>query len=358
METCACPGCDHPGTNKCSACKTTLYCGQICQTADWAQHKEECPGHLRKIGMANLAKAEGFNAANNWPQALRYSDIAAKKLKQLKDRPVEDIDAALNYKFNALNMMNRQREALECAKEWYCMYLTKHTHPPAIIAGFALIESCIHNGEFFDALLYARTSWETITLSRDSHIPDNQRQEFIAKGAHYLAKALHALAHSGGMPEKEKQATGVEAIMLARRALEIHTQLHGAESEEVAEDMNVLASLLDYFNDVDDDEVLRFRVQAKAIFARIQGSLSVNVAAQERNLGAEFDKRARRACAAHDLDREVANYELALPRFREAARIFRAINHVEHAEGTARIIAMVEERLRQVMLISAKATRG
>ena len=27
---------------------------------------------------------------------------------------------------------------------------------------------------------HARTPWETMTLSRDSHIPDNQREEFIA----------------------------------------------------------------------------------------------------------------------------------------------------------------------------------
>ena len=117
METCANPRCDQPGTNKCSACKTTPYCGPICQTADWPHHKEECPGHLRKVGMANLTKAREFHDANNYPQLLHHADLAATKLKQLKDRPVEDIDKAMNFKFNALNMMNRQREALECAKE-------------------------------------------------------------------------------------------------------------------------------------------------------------------------------------------------------------------------------------------------
>ena len=118
METCACPGCDQPGTNRCSACKTTFYCGPKCQTADWPLHKEECPGHLRKIGMANLEKAKGFCGVNNYPQALRYSDLAATKLKQIKDRPVEHIDEAMRCKFNALNMMGRHRDALECTKEW------------------------------------------------------------------------------------------------------------------------------------------------------------------------------------------------------------------------------------------------
>ena len=173
METCANPGCNQPGTNRCSACKATPYCGPICQTADWAHHKEECPGHLLKVIKSNFEKAHGFFIANNWQQTLRYANLLLIKAKQLKDSPVELIDGALSVKFTALNKMSRHSEALECAKEWYCLYLTKHTHPPAIIAGFALIESCIHNGEYFDAVLYARTTWETLTLSRDSHIPDD-----------------------------------------------------------------------------------------------------------------------------------------------------------------------------------------
>ena len=49
------PGCDQPGTKSCSACKTTVYCCIICQTADWFNNKEECPEHLRKVGNAHLA---------------------------------------------------------------------------------------------------------------------------------------------------------------------------------------------------------------------------------------------------------------------------------------------------------------
>ena len=59
-KTCSNPGCNQPGTSACSACKTTNYCGPICQTADWAHHKEECPGHLRKVGKAYLTKATAF----------------------------------------------------------------------------------------------------------------------------------------------------------------------------------------------------------------------------------------------------------------------------------------------------------
>ena len=359
METCACPGCDQPGTHKCSACKTKFYCGPKCQTADWPLHKEECPGLLRKVGMANLSKAQGFHTAQNWPQTLRYSDLAITKLKQLKDCPVEIIDQALNCKFDALNMMGRYREALECAKEWYCLYLTKHTHPPAILAGFALIESCIKNKEYFDAVHYAHTSWETITLSRDSHITDNQREIFIAEGAYHLAKAIKCLARDGGIPSEEMQEAGREAITLARQALEIHSQQCGPESHQVADDMGLLAQVLETFNDVDDDEAIRLYEQAKDIFVRVQGSLSANVAVCEMYLGHAYYNRAKRAHSAYDLDRELANLELALSRFREAARIDRAINRVERADKATQAVVDVEKQLLQVkILIAIAATIG
>ena len=358
MATCSNPGCDQPGINKCSACKTTPYCGPICQTADWPHHKEECPGHLRKIGMAQLEKAKGYHGQRIWPQTFRHADLAATKLKQLKERPVEDIDEALRCKFDALSMMGRHREALECAKEWYCMYPTNHTHSPAIRASFAVIESCMHNKEFFDAALYARTLWETITLSRDSHIPDNQREQFTARGALELARALWQLAANGGMPAEEQHEAGVEAIMLARRALEIHTQMHGIESEKVAGDVSTLAGILDHFNDVDDDEVPRLYEQAIAIYARVQGKLSSNVAVSENNLGAAYHKRAKRAQTANDLDRYVANLELALPHFREAVRIYRAINRVDKADQVASVVVKLEKELRQFVAIRAAAGRG
>ena len=54
--------------------------------------------------------------------------LAAAKLKKMKDRPIEDVDKALNYRYSALLFMDRYRDALECAKEWYCMYPTNHTY--------------------------------------------------------------------------------------------------------------------------------------------------------------------------------------------------------------------------------------
>ena len=58
----------------------------------------------------------------------------------------------------------------------------------------------------------------------------------------------------------------------------------------------------------------------------------------------------------------MANLELALPHLREAARIFRAINHVDKAETALRSIAGAEEHMRRVGIAraaaAATATRG
>ena len=55
----------------------------------------------------------------------------------------------------------------------------------------------------------------------------------------------------------------------------------------------------------------------------------------------------------------MANLELALSHFREAARIYRATNHVEDAETALRDIAETEETIRRVRVArAAVATRG
>ena len=75
LSCCSNSGYDQPGTKQCSACKEEVYCGPICQTADWQHHKEECPGHLRKMGMAHLDEASGFDKDNNHVQALRHAKL-------------------------------------------------------------------------------------------------------------------------------------------------------------------------------------------------------------------------------------------------------------------------------------------
>ena len=356
METCANPGCDQLGTNKCSGCKTTPYCGPICQTDHWTIHKESCDGRLRKMGMAYLEKARFFDRESNWSQLLRYGDLAATKLKQLKDRPIGDISVALSMKCTALGFLGQYREQLECAKEWYCMWNTKPTDKGAICAAFALIQSCLQNKEFVDAHLYANTLWEIINHKHDNKIPDDQRQHYNAQGAYFLAATTLHLAMAGGIPPEEKPKAGQEAIALARRALEIHTQLYGAENDKVATDMGVLAELLEYFNCDDNDEVLRLYEQSTAIHVRVEGNSSVNVAIGEGNLGETYYNRASRAEDASDLDRALANLELALPHYREAARIYCAVGHVEDADDSAQMVDHVEEQLQQIAITKAAAT--
>ena len=361
MATCACPGCDQPGTNLCSACKTTPYCGPICQTADWAHHKEECPGHLRKTGLAHLEKARGFERAYNYLQALRYAELALTKLKLLKDRPLEALDDAYSFKTSSLQFLGRFGEAMENAKERYTMWaMTNIRHPRSIWAAFDLIDCCIHTEEFVDAELFARTAYEIINEKTDNIIPMDERPEILARGAYYLAQATYLLAKAGGIAPEAKQEAGVKAIALAREALELGTQLYGAESDNVAGDLGTLAGMLEFFNDEDDDdEILRLYLQAKAIFARVQGNSSPNVAVNENNLSITYRNRAKRAEAAHDLDRVVANLHLALPHLHEAARIFRTINRVDDANRILRTIGKVEKEIDQVRtLIAAEAVEA
>ena len=185
LATCSNPGCDQLGTKQCSACKTTPYCGPICQTAHWTNHKEECPGHLRKVGMAHLEKAKGFHEQRNWVQQLRYADLALTKLKQLKDRrleTVEIIDDAFQYKCNALQRLGRHTEALEGSKENYTLWAMNHIRNPRMFnAVFALIESCLHNGELEDASLYAHTAHEMVLNDADGIIPFSQRVWFCLR---------------------------------------------------------------------------------------------------------------------------------------------------------------------------------
>ena len=118
--------------------------------------------------------------------------------------------------------------------------------------------------------------------------------------------------------------------------------------------------MLDYFNNVDDDEVLRLYAQANEITSRLEGTMSPNVATGEHNLGNVYNKRAIRAETDNDLDRCIAYLELALPRYIEAARIFKAINHVDSANNFLHNVAEIEENIRQLRITKAAtaANRG
>ena len=312
------------------------------------------------MGMDHLNKANGSYREQNWPQALHHSDLAATKLLQLKDRPLEDISSALELKCIALSLLGRHREELECAKEWYTLWNTKPTDMGAINAIFALIDSCIQNKEYEDAKLYASTVYGIINHKYDNKIPEDQRQPYIADGAYFLASATLRLAQAGGIPAGQKPTAGREAIALLRRALEIHTQLYGTEHNNVADDSCILAEALGYFNDDYNEEVLRLFEQAKTIHSRVYGRSSSNVAVCEGKLGDAYCRRAERAHASNDLDRELANLELSLPHLRGAVRIYRVVGRVDMADSNAQIIVTVEARMRQIAneRSSVAATKG
>ena len=175
-------------------------------------------------------------------------------------------------------------------------------------------------------------------------------------GSYDYSRVTMELAKAGGIPPEEKQKAGEESIVLARQALEIHTQLYGTASIQIASTMRALASSLDYFNDVDDEEVLCLFEQAMVIYRRVEGNSSKNVGATEDNLGGMYIKRANRAMAAHDQDRCLKNLKLALPRFREAARIYRAINHEESANVAQSDCEGAEEVIRRLIKIKIEET--
>ena len=362
VKTCFNPGCDQPGTKSCSACKTNAYCSVSCQTADWPSHKEECDGHLRKVGKANLDKAAGYQQAQNWVQALRHGEIAATKLQQLKDRrleTVELIDKALLIKFDALQFLCRHREAMECIKECYTLWAMNHMrNPGSMKAALALIQSCIHNKLYEDAENYARHAYFMIAEMTDNFIPSEQQPWFLAEVSHYLAAAIHRLAESGGIPPEGKQKAGEEAIELARKALKMRTQLYGIENAEVAMAMSTLADILDYFNDVDDDDTLCLREKAIAIYRQFHGHSSLNVANVAINMGVAYTKRAIRALDANNIDLYKENLALALPNYLEAARIFRAINQMDEADKALRFVADIEKKIREVEIAKVAAAKG
>ena len=181
--------------------------------------------------MANLDKAMGFHEQQNWMQTLRHAELAATKLKQLKDRRLETvvaIDGSLTLKFDALTCLGRHKDALECIKECYTLWAMNHLrNPGSMRAALALIQSCLHNKEYEDAENYARHAYFMIVEMTDNFIPSDQYPQFLADISYWLAQAILKYAIVGGIPPSEKQKAGEEAITLFRKALEIHTQLNG-----------------------------------------------------------------------------------------------------------------------------------
>ena len=300
--------------------------------------------------LACLEKAQDFEDKREHVQALRYADFALTKLKQLKNRPlsvIEIISDALRMKYNALNLLHRRKEALECATERYSLWSKNYMRNVGMIhSSIPLIESLINNKAFDQAQLIAGTVYEMTNHPTTNNIPEDDQQPLLANAAHYFSSATLKLAQAGGIPPEEKQKTGKEAIMLLHKAMEIHAQLHGAESVNVAQDIGTLAHVLAYFNNI-DDEVLRLTKQAIAIYRRKEGNLSQNVAIGEYNLANEYYSLAMKAVREGDQNGIVVNLELSLPHYLEAMRIYRAINDVDEVEKIEKEIVDIKKLIYQ-----------
>ena len=206
-------------------------------------------------------------------------------------------------------------------------------------AALHLIQSCLHNDEFER---YARHAYFMIAEMTDNFIPSDQLPWFLAEASHWLSQAIHRWAKAGGIPPAEKQKAGEEAIEHARKALELFNQLHGTESFKSGAAMSGLADALSYFNK-DDDEVIGLREKSISIMRRQEGNLGVNVC-----LG-----------AVNDEDRELSYLKLALPKYREAARIAMANNNFDMVGGVTRHNVQIEERIQQIEIAkTAATTRG
>ena len=113
---------------------------------EWGQEKIMSMTH-------GLEMAIGFHQEHNWPPTFRHANLAATKPFQWYTMP--------------LFQMNRDREdfrmrqgvVLPVANKAY----TSTCYPSHFLD--SILPVCIINKEYFDAALYARTLWETITLS-------------------------------------------------------------------------------------------------------------------------------------------------------------------------------------------------
>ena len=86
------------------------------------------------------------------------------------------------------------------------------------------------------------------------------------------------------------------------------------------------------------------------IYRRLEGTLSVNVAAVEGNMGMVYQSRAFRAATVEpqDLNRSVINFELALTHYEEAARIYQAIHLIDNANSALDNIAGTKLNIQQM----------
>jgi len=214
-------------------------------------------------------------------------------------------------------------------------------------AAFQLIQSLMHCKDYAQAEKVAFNLWDILSTHNCVDIPADRYQEYLARGAMEYARAILAFAEVDGSPPSEKQQAGEEAIVLARRSLAIRMEQDANGTAEMAASMLTLTQVLQYFNDV-NDEVLRLYQQSIAIHTRVEGRSSYNVAVGEFNLGNAYYLLATKEIPAlftiNDQETRLVNWDLALSRYRDAARTFTAIGHGQMAAKSHKKAIECEER--------------
>ena len=113
--------------------------------------------------------------------------------------------------------------------------------------------------------------------------------------------------------------------------------------------MGTLSDILDYFNNVDDEEVFRLIEQAISIYGRVNGYLSEDVASSRHKLGIAYLRKVLRAFQANDVERCLAILDIALPHYHEAARIYRAIDRMDSADAVLHSAAYADVNFRRII---------
>ena len=313
--------------------------------------EEEDERHLLTVGRGLLTKAKSFYEANNYPETLRCSSLAMK-FNEMNKRSLEGISKALAIKCTALQFLCRHEESLECAVEKYKLWALERgpAHPFTIDASFFLIDCLLSTRKYDDAYHYAYTIWEVIHTNNhvDNDIPGEKRLLYVEKSARLLARAIFRLASSGGIPLEEIEKSGTEAIARARQSLEINKQLYGNVSEGVAIATAILADILEYFQKSGDDEIIDLYKLSIDLHRQLHGYMSINVGVNNRNLGITYYNRAEQAHKASNRQQEKINLIQALSYLREAACIYRSINHQDKLKRTLFNVNEVEKKLQQI----------
>jgi len=115
----SCKVCHEPGANRCSKCKLVYYCSRLCQSKDWASHKDACKPKAEVSTMERCAAIDSNLGANHKIKELRrliherpeepsvYDQLSC----ELTDRGQPgDLELAVEMSTTAVSILNAVKE--------------------------------------------------------------------------------------------------------------------------------------------------------------------------------------------------------------------------------------------------------